>query len=171
MTTLLDFFESTRLDETELLQRRMVALGLDVEAWAYFEPVMLGELQGLCAACVSRQRCAYDLVTHFDDPTWPDGRHYCPNAAKLDNAERPAKLPEIRPHDRASGWAVRRSSASSAGRDGLSGGGNGVIAYNAAAIDSAASASTKRVSPCVLVICTTQRLAITSDAIGSPAST
>jgi hypothetical protein len=84
MTTLLDFFASTRLDETELLQRRMVALGLDVEAWAHFEPVMLGELQGLCAACASRQRCAYDLVTHFDDPTWPDGRDYCPNVAKLD---------------------------------------------------------------------------------------
>jgi hypothetical protein len=84
MTTLLDLHESTRLDETELLQRRMAALGLDIEAWANFESVMLGELQGPCAACVSRQRCAYDLVTHFDDPTWPDWRDYCPNAAKLD---------------------------------------------------------------------------------------
>lgn len=70
-------------DETELLQRRMLVLRLDTEAWARFEPAMVCELQRLCAACSSRQQCAHDLVTYFDDPTWPGWRDYCPNAAKL----------------------------------------------------------------------------------------
>lgn len=84
MTTLLDLIDSGRPDQTTLLQSRMTALGLDVGAWARFEPALLGDLQSVCATCASRQRCADDLVEHVDDPTWPDWRDYCPNVAKLD---------------------------------------------------------------------------------------
>jgi len=84
MMTLLDLLQSTKLDEAELLQCRMVALGLDVEAWASFEPGMLGDLKRTCVACSTRPQCAHDLVTHLDDSTWPDWRDYCPNTANLD---------------------------------------------------------------------------------------
>ena len=83
MTTLLDLLQSTRLDETELLQCRMLVLGLDVEAWARLEPGVLSDLKRTCVACSSRPQCAHDLVTHFDDSTWPDWRDYCPNTANL----------------------------------------------------------------------------------------
>ncbi len=66
-----------------LLQRRMIALRLDVGAWLDMEPEMFGELQRSCDACSSPGQCAYDLGAHLDDPTWHDWRDYCPNAARL----------------------------------------------------------------------------------------
>ena len=79
MTTL----EGTRPGEMSLLQRRMIALRLDVGAWLDMEPEMFGELQRSCDACSSPGQCAYDLGAHLDDPTWHDWRDYCPNAARL----------------------------------------------------------------------------------------
>jgi hypothetical protein len=83
MTTLLDLLESARFGETDLLQCRMLVLGVDAEAWARFEPGMLSDLKSTCVACSARQQCAYDLLTHLDDATWPDWRDYCPNTANL----------------------------------------------------------------------------------------
>ena len=83
MTTLRPLLQSTRAGETPLLQRRMIALRLDVEAWLNLDPEMFGDLQRSCAACVSPSQCAYDLGAHLDDPTWHDWRDYCPNVARL----------------------------------------------------------------------------------------
>jgi len=76
-------FDDQGPDEALLLHRRMTALRLDIDEWRQFEPAMLDELERLCLACESRQRCALDLVTHSDDPTWRDWRDYCPNVAEL----------------------------------------------------------------------------------------
>lgn len=71
-------------DQRKLLQRRMISLGLDVGAWARFEPTLIGNMQGVCAACENRKRCADNLLRHADHPTSQDWRDYCPNAPKLD---------------------------------------------------------------------------------------
>jgi hypothetical protein len=84
MTACLDAAETARPDEAKLVQRRMTILGLDVGAWERFDPVILSELQGVCATCVSRRRCADDLAKHCDDPTWQGWRDYCANAARLE---------------------------------------------------------------------------------------
>ena len=44
---------------------------------------MFVDLEKSCTACASRNQCAYDVVPHFEEPTWSDWRDYCPNAAKL----------------------------------------------------------------------------------------
>ena len=65
-----------------LLQRRMIALNLDIGARV--EPGILDDLQGRCATCRGAARCADDFLAHSDDPAWPGWRDYCPNAARLE---------------------------------------------------------------------------------------
>jgi hypothetical protein len=84
MTVLQDLIDKRGSDEARPLQARMALLGVDVGAWARFDPAMLQDLQSVCAACGNRSACADDLLQHVDDPTWPDWRDYCPDAAKLD---------------------------------------------------------------------------------------
>jgi hypothetical protein len=84
MTTRPDSPENARLDKTKLMHRRMIALRLDFGAVARLEPAILRDMQRVCATCGSPQRCADDLVTHSDDPTCPEWRDYCQNAAKMD---------------------------------------------------------------------------------------
>jgi len=84
MATLLDSIDLNRPDQAKLLQRRMTVLSLDIGAWARYEPADFLDLESVCAGCASRQACAKDLLGHLDDPTWPEWRGYCPNAAKLD---------------------------------------------------------------------------------------
>jgi hypothetical protein len=84
MTVLRDLIGKRGSDEARLLQARMTVIGVDVGAWTRFEPDILRDLQSVCAACGSRATCADDLRRHVDDPTWPDWRDYCPDAAKLD---------------------------------------------------------------------------------------
>ncbi len=84
MTAPLDLIDLIRPDQAKLLQRRMTVLGLDIGGWARYEPADYLDLESACAECGSRQRCADDFVEHGDDPTWPEWRGYCPNAAKLD---------------------------------------------------------------------------------------
>ncbi len=83
MTSLRPLLESMRLEETPLLQRRMIALCLDVEAWRDREPELFGDLQTSCAACPNADACDDDLGAHLDDPACDDWRDYCPNAARL----------------------------------------------------------------------------------------
>jgi hypothetical protein len=83
MPTLLDLIDLNRPDQAKLLQRRMTVLGLDIGAWARYEPADFLDLETVCGACGSRQTCADDLLEHIDDPTWPEWQDYCPNAAKL----------------------------------------------------------------------------------------
>ncbi len=73
-----------RPDEAKLLHCRMTVLGLDVGAWGRYEPADLVDLETVCTACLSSKRCADDMLEHIDEPTWPNWRDYCPNAAKLE---------------------------------------------------------------------------------------
>jgi hypothetical protein len=83
MAALMNLIDLSRPDQAKLLQRRMTNLALDIGAWARYEPADFLDLESVCVACGSRQRCADDLLEHFDDPTWPDWRGYCPNATTL----------------------------------------------------------------------------------------
>ena len=83
MRALLDTIDSTKPDQAKLLQWRMNVLGLDIGAWARFEPDLFRDLEIACAACTNRQGCADDLLDHVDDPMWKEWRDYCPNSAKL----------------------------------------------------------------------------------------
>ena len=84
MATLPDPPESAWPVRTVLLQRRMIALNLDIGALAQIEPGIVGDLQGRCMTCRGAERCAEDFLAHSDDPAWPDWRDYCPNAARLE---------------------------------------------------------------------------------------
>jgi hypothetical protein len=82
MTSLPRPVESAGLNETNLLQRRMTVLRLDVEAWRNSQPAMFLELEKSCSACASRNLCAYDLAADLEE-RGADWRDYCPNAATL----------------------------------------------------------------------------------------
>lgn len=62
---------------TDLLDRRMAALGLDPIATA---PHTFRDLQRICSFCESRRRCLRDLARDPAIPAWKD---YCPNAKTL----------------------------------------------------------------------------------------
>jgi hypothetical protein len=65
----------------DLLQKMLVALGVDPERIAKAEPAAMRDLQRLCAACDHKSRCRHELAagtaaTHFHE--------FCPNAFTLD---------------------------------------------------------------------------------------
>jgi hypothetical protein len=66
--------------ESALLSRRMVALGLDADTVARFDPDTFGSLRRLCATCKYRERCQWDLTQDHTNPAWQE---YCPNCATL----------------------------------------------------------------------------------------
>jgi hypothetical protein len=65
-----------------LLQRMLIALGVDPAAPALQDPTVIGELRRLCASCGQKSRCERDLA----DGTAPENFHtYCPNSMALDS--------------------------------------------------------------------------------------
>ena len=70
-------------EDSPLLLRRMMALGLDVSACARFEPATMADLHAVCRSCRKRCRCAIDLAKRADAPTELSWKDYCPNAARL----------------------------------------------------------------------------------------
>jgi hypothetical protein len=82
MTSPRNILESAKPDNINLLHRRMVGLGLDVDAWLDMEPAILRDLQRACSACGSRSKCV-DVVAHLEDPIRYDGMDHCPDAAGL----------------------------------------------------------------------------------------
>jgi hypothetical protein len=67
----------------DLLRRRMLILRVDPDRLYDSEPATFRELQKSCSACESHGRCVLDLARDAIDPTRPDWRDYCPNAAML----------------------------------------------------------------------------------------
>ena len=65
------------------LRSRMLVLRLDPDRFADAEPAALRELQIRCSRCRDHARCIKDLARDAIDPTRPDWRDYCPNAAWL----------------------------------------------------------------------------------------
>ena len=68
-------------DAADLLQRRLVELGLDAAEIRRAEPQALQDLQRVCSMCTSGRVCADDLASRPSDPVWRD---YCPNTMTLD---------------------------------------------------------------------------------------
>jgi len=66
-----------------LLRRRMLVLCIDPDGFSRAEPALFRELQKSCSRCDNHGPCAQDLVRDAVDPTRPDWRDYCPNAAWL----------------------------------------------------------------------------------------
>jgi hypothetical protein len=69
--------------EYNLLGRRLETLGIDPNELAQSDPLLLGELQKLCARCKSHGACALELEHASADAAWGEWREYCPNAVKL----------------------------------------------------------------------------------------
>ena len=65
---------------TDLLERRMAALGLDPIAVSAAAPQTFRDLQRICSYCESPRRCLRDLARDPAIPAWKD---YCPNAKML----------------------------------------------------------------------------------------
>lgn len=67
----------------ELLLLRMQGLRIDPDDFARAEPLIIHEMQNLCAKCDNPSRCAQDLENEFADLAWQEWRDYCPNATTL----------------------------------------------------------------------------------------
>ena len=65
---------------TDLLERRMEALGVDPIAASVAAPATFRDLQCVCSFCKTAGRCLRDLGRDPSDPAWKD---YCPNAKTL----------------------------------------------------------------------------------------
>jgi hypothetical protein len=66
-------------DAARLLKGMLAALGLDAKTLADREPIVMRDLQRVCAACDLKRRCEHDLAEHRTE-ICPD---YCPNAYTL----------------------------------------------------------------------------------------
>ena len=69
--------------DASLLFRRMTLLQIDRDEFARDEPLLLRELQGLCALCGSKGKCIRDLTRECETGDRQDWHEYCPNAATL----------------------------------------------------------------------------------------
>lgn len=67
-------------DRTDLLSRRIAAIGLQPEQVQATEPLVMRDLQRVCTQCSGQSRCERDLNSDEGDPAW---RSYCPNVATL----------------------------------------------------------------------------------------
>ena len=66
-----------------LLFRWMDMLQVDRSHLAMDDPLLFYELQGVCAVCLSKEKCAQDLANEFDHVLWNKWWSYCPNSAVL----------------------------------------------------------------------------------------
>ena len=67
-------------DAADQLPRRMQAIGLEFEAVGRDEPIVLRDMQRLCAQCSRKGRCEHDLRADRANSSWES---YCPNSTML----------------------------------------------------------------------------------------
>jgi hypothetical protein len=68
-------------EAAHLLQKMLLALGVDPEAFGEKSPAVAHDLQRLCISCGEKKQCQHDLATG----TAAQNYHtYCPNAFTLD---------------------------------------------------------------------------------------
>jgi transcriptional regulator with XRE-family HTH domain len=65
----------------DLLQKLLVALGVDANGLTHENPLVMRDLQRLCITCGSKRRCEFDLERGASTENFRD---YCPNAFTLD---------------------------------------------------------------------------------------
>jgi hypothetical protein len=65
----------------DLLQKLLAGLGIDAKELAHDDPMTMRDLQRLCAMCVDKRQCGFDLANGIIAANFRD---YCPNAVTLD---------------------------------------------------------------------------------------
>jgi hypothetical protein len=65
----------------DLLQKLLVALGVDSKKVALQDPTTMRDLQRLCITCGNKRRCEHELAVGTAAQNY---RSYCPNAFTLD---------------------------------------------------------------------------------------
>ncbi|MEQ1650535.1 MAG: hypothetical protein ABL898_18305 [Hyphomicrobiaceae bacterium] len=70
---------------SELLHKRMDALGVSTNDVERFAGGMTVELEKSCAGCADKGECRHDLEADPSDPNW---NSYCPNANALNAFKR-----------------------------------------------------------------------------------
>jgi transcriptional regulator with XRE-family HTH domain len=68
-------------DAADLLQKLLIALGVDPNGLAHDDPLVMRDLQRLCITCGYKRQCEFDLASGAITETF---REYCPNAYTLD---------------------------------------------------------------------------------------
>lgn len=68
-------------DAADLLQKLLVALGVDANALEHDNPAVMRDLQRLCTTCDDKRQCEFDLANGVAACNFRD---YCPNAFTLD---------------------------------------------------------------------------------------
>jgi len=66
--------------ESDLLDCRMLMLGLDRDVLALTDVHTLSEIMRRCVSCEHREACSVDLKRDPNNPVWET---YCPNAGAL----------------------------------------------------------------------------------------
>jgi hypothetical protein len=75
--------EPPRYYDASLMLRRMALSEIDRAELAESDPLLFRELQGVCALCERKARCALDLAKQASGDRSEEWRDYCPNAAAL----------------------------------------------------------------------------------------
>jgi hypothetical protein len=65
----------------DLLQRMLVALGVDPQKLASKDPAVMRDLQRLCILCGEKKRCTHELAAGAASDNY---REFCPNAFTLE---------------------------------------------------------------------------------------
>ena len=65
----------------DLLQRLLIALGVDANGLEHDDPLVMRDLQRLCTTCGEKRQCEFDLASGVIADNFRD---YCPNAFTLD---------------------------------------------------------------------------------------
>jgi len=68
-------------DAADLLQKLLVALGVDAKGLEHDDPAVMRDLQRLCTTCGEKKRCEFDIANSVSVDNFRD---YCPNAFTLD---------------------------------------------------------------------------------------
>jgi len=68
-------------DSADLLQKLLVALGVDAKGIEHDDPLVMRDLQRLCTSCADKRQCRFDLANGVLAENF---RNYCPNAFTLD---------------------------------------------------------------------------------------
>ena len=66
---------------TDLLQKLLVALGIDLKDLDRYDPAVMRDLQRSCVMCDEKGRCKFDIANGVITEKFRD---YCPNAFTLD---------------------------------------------------------------------------------------
>jgi hypothetical protein len=67
-------------ESSNLLLRRLSAIGLDASEIERLQPAVSNDLKRLCSLCVSKKRCDRDFVVNAENASWQE---YCPNVSTL----------------------------------------------------------------------------------------